>query len=119
MLWTIIIMSAYLVIVGIVAGIITAMNTNPKDKGDMKMILTEFLEPIRNIRRNKIMEYTYNYNDYYFGQVSCIDRQIAELEARKYALQHGYCFTGYYDTKPYLDPYGLDKEEPYGRQHSN
>lgn len=31
----------------------------------------------------------------YTGQVSCIDRQIAELQARKYALQHSYCFTGY------------------------
>ncbi len=48
---------------------------------------------------------------YTYDQVSCIDRQIAELEARKYALQHGYCFTGYYGTtKPYLDPYGLDDE---------
>jgi hypothetical protein len=50
---------------------------------------------------------------YYFdGRVSCIDRQIAELEARRYAMIHGYCFTGYYGTtKPYLDPYNLDKKE--------
>jgi hypothetical protein len=51
--------------------------------------------------------HTIYYYDY--GQVSCIDRQIAELEARKDALLNGYCFTGYYDTKPYLDPYGLDE----------
>lgn len=59
------------------------------------------------------MEYIYNdYNDYYIGQVTCIDRQIAELEARRDALLHGYCFTGYYGTtKPYLDPYGLDDKE--------
>lgn len=31
----------------------------------------------------------------YTGQVSCIDREIAELQARKDALMHGYCFTGY------------------------
>lgn len=56
----------------------------------------------------------YNYNNYYIDQVSCIDRQIAELEARRKAILNGYCFTGYYGTtKPYLDPYGLDKEEPY------
>lgn len=47
---------------------------------------------------------------YYTGQVSCIDRQIAELEARRNALLHGYCFTGYIDTKTYLDPYSLDME---------
>ena len=49
----------------------------------------------------------------YTGQVSCIDRQIAELEARKDALLNGYCFTGYYGmvAKPYLDPYGIDVEE--------
>jgi len=58
------------------------------------------------------MEYIYNYNDYYLGQVTCIDRQIAELEARRNALLNGYCFTGYYGTtKPYLDPYGLDDDE--------
>lgn len=30
----------------------------------------------------------------YYGQVTCIDQQIAELEARKHAMLHGYCFTG-------------------------
>lgn len=51
----------------------------------------------------------YYYNDYYPGQLTNIDMQIAELEARKKALLNGYCFTGYYGTtKPYLDPYGLD-----------
>ena len=37
---------------------------------------------------------TEQYQTYYYGQVTCIDRQIAELEARKYAMLHGYCFTG-------------------------
>ena len=46
----------------------------------------------------------------YYGQVSCIDRQIAELEARRDAILHGYCFTGHLSNKPYLDPYGLDDE---------
>lgn len=31
----------------------------------------------------------------YTGQVSCIDRQIAELQARKAAIVNGYCFIGY------------------------
>lgn len=46
---------------------------------------------------------------YYHDQVSCIDRQIAELQARKYALLHGYCFAGDYSMskKPYLDPFNL------------
>lgn len=47
--------------------------------------------------------------DYNYGQVSCIDRQIAELQARKDALLHGYCFTGYTNTKSYLDPYNLEE----------
>ena len=47
----------------------------------------------------------------YYGQVTCIDRQIAELEARKYAMLHGYCFTGHLSNKPYLDPYGLLNEK--------
>lgn len=53
-----------------------------------------------------------DYSVLYYGQVSCIDRQIAELEARKNALLNGYCFTGYYgmNSKPYIDPYGLDDE---------
>ena len=45
----------------------------------------------------------------YYGQVTCIDRQIAELEARKDAILHGYCFIGYVPSKPYLDPYNLDE----------
>lgn len=52
--------------------------------------------------------YEVQQNDYY-GQVACIDRQIAELEARKDALLHGYCFTGYLSLKPYADPYNLDE----------
>jgi len=53
------------------------------------------------------------YQTYYDDRVTCIDRQIAELEARRDALIHGYCFTGYYgmNPKPYIDPYGLDYEE--------
>lgn len=31
----------------------------------------------------------------YTGQVSCIDSQIAELEARREAVINGYCFIGY------------------------
>ena len=31
---------------------------------------------------------------YYDDRVTCIDRQIAELEARRDALLHGYCFIG-------------------------
>lgn len=62
------------------------------------------------------MDYNYEYN-YYYGQVSCIDRQIAELEARRKAILNGYCFTGYYGTtKPYLDPYGLCKEKDDEKQ---
>ncbi len=48
---------------------------------------------------------------YYFGQVTCIDRQIAELEARKAAILAGTCFTGHLNRKPYLDSYGLGDEE--------
>lgn len=51
-----------------------------------------------------------NYGIYY-GQVSCIERQISELQARRNALLSGTCFTGYYDVRPYLDPYGLSDEE--------
>lgn len=49
------------------------------------------------------------YSTYYYGQVTCIDRQIAELEARRDALLHGYCFTGqlYREAKPFMDPYNL------------
>lgn len=43
----------------------------------------------------------------YYDQVTCIDRQIAELQARKDALLHGYCFTSYVHPKPYVDPYNL------------
>ena len=46
-----------------------------------------------------------------YGQVSCIDKQIAELQARRDALLSGVCFTGYYDVRTYLDPYGLSDEE--------
>lgn len=52
-----------------------------------------------------------DYNYTYYNQVTCIDRQIAELEARRDALIHGHCYTGYSSTKPYLDPYGLDDKE--------
>lgn len=45
----------------------------------------------------------------YYDQVTCIDRQIAELQARKDAILHGYCFTGYVNPKPYVDPYNLDE----------
>lgn len=47
---------------------------------------------------------------YYYGQVSCIDRQIAELEARRDALMHGYCYTGYHEVEPFVDPYNLAVE---------
>lgn len=48
--------------------------------------------------------------EYYIdSQVSCIDRQIKELEARRDAILHGYCYIGYnISTKTYLDPYNLD-----------
>lgn len=53
-----------------------------------------------------MMETYVNYD--YYGEVSCIDKQIAELQARKDALQNHYCFIGYnINTKPYLDPYYL------------
>ena len=52
-----------------------------------------------------------DYINYNMDQVSCIDRQIAELEARRDALINGYCFTGYISTKTYVDPYGLDDKE--------
>lgn len=48
---------------------------------------------------------------YYYGQVSCIDRQIAELEARRDALIHGYCYTGYIEPEPFRDPYNLFEME--------
>ena len=48
---------------------------------------------------------------YYYNQVSCIDRQIEELEARKYALLHGYCYTGYHNMKSYIDPYNLSADD--------
>lgn len=51
-----------------------------------------------------------NYGIYY-GQVSCIDQQIAELQARRNALLSGTCFTGVYDVRTYLDPYNLGGEE--------
>jgi hypothetical protein len=60
-----------------------------------------------------------NYYYYDYGQVSCIDRQIAELEARKDAILNGYCFTGYLSTKPYLDPYGLGEEEDNHERDAN
>lgn len=49
------------------------------------------------------------YGNLYYGQVTCIDRQIAELEARRDAMIHGYCFTGqlYREAKPFMDPYNL------------
>lgn len=48
------------------------------------------------------------YNVYYYnGQVNCIDRQIAELEARRDALIHGYCYTGYHIAESFRDPYNL------------
>ena len=60
-----------------------------------------------------------NYGIYY-GQVSCIDRQIAELQARRNALLSGTCYTGvYYDTRTYLDPYNLDEEEWEDERDSN
>lgn len=59
------------------------------------------------------------YQTYYYGQVTCIDRQIAELEARKYAMLHGYCFTGYLSTKTYLDPYGLGNEDELLNKEEN
>ena len=46
----------------------------------------------------------------YYDPVACINQQIAELEARKAAILAGTCFTGHLNTKPYLDPYGLDEE---------
>ena len=54
-----------------------------------------------------------DYINYNMDQVSCIDRQIAELEARRDALIHGYCYTVYHETKPFVDPYHLyeDKHE--------
>ena len=58
---------------------------------------------------NDITEQHQQFQMNYYGQVSCIDRQIAELEARKDAILHGYCFTGYLSQKPYADPYNLDE----------
>lgn len=50
-------------------------------------------------------------DEYYYNQVSCIDRQIEELEARKYALLHSYCYTGYHNMKSYIDPYNLSADD--------
>lgn len=52
----------------------------------------------------------YNACGNYYGQVNCIDRQIAELEAKKAAILSGACFTACCYAKTYLDPYGLDDE---------
>lgn len=46
----------------------------------------------------------------YYDQVTCIDKQIAELEARRHAIISGTCFTGYLSSKPYMDPYRLDEK---------
>lgn len=51
-----------------------------------------------------------DYINYNMDRVSCIDRQIAELEARRDALIHGYCYTGYHEVKPFVDPYHLAVE---------
>lgn len=61
-----------------------------------------------------------NYGIYY-GQVSCIDRQIAELQARRNALLSGTCYIGYYGMPHsiYLDPYGLDEGEWKDEHDSN
>lgn len=59
------------------------------------------------------------YTTYYYGQVSCIDRQIAELEARRDALLHGYCFTDYMTSKTYLDQYGLGNEDELLNKEGN
>lgn len=48
------------------------------------------------------------FSTYYYGQVSCIDRQIADLEARRDAMLAGTCFIGYVPSKTYIDPYNLD-----------
>ena len=50
----------------------------------------------------------YCQNTYNYYEVSCIDKQIAELTARKAGLLSGVCFTGHLNTKTYLDPYNLD-----------
>lgn len=57
-------------------------------------------------------------NEYYYGQVSCIDRQIEELQARRNellakrdAILRGHCYTGYHNVKSYIDPYNLADDE--------
>lgn len=38
---------------------------------------------------------------YYYDQVTCIDRQIEELEARKAAILAGTCYIGPINSNPY------------------
>ena len=45
--------------------------------------------------------------EYYKDSVSCIDRQIEELKARRDAILQGYCYTGPLTTKTFMDPYNL------------
>ena len=52
--------------------------------------------------------------EYYKDSVSCIDRQIEELKARRDAILQGYCYTGLHDyytdshrTETFTDPYNL------------
>ena len=35
------------------------------------------------------------YSSIYSGPISCFDRQIEELQARKDAMLHDYCYTDY------------------------
>lgn len=52
------------------------------------------------------------YENVVSSTVSCIDRQIKELEARKYAIQQGYCYTGYYSMQSYIqDDEAIVEEE--------
>lgn len=55
----------------------------------------------------------------YYGPIICIDRQIAELEAKKAAILSGACFTACCYAKTYLDPYGLDDKELLNEEGKN
>lgn len=47
-------------------------------------------------------------SNYYYDQVTCIDRQIEELEARKAAILAGTCYIGPINSNPY-DNYWYDE----------
>lgn len=45
---------------------------------------------------------------YFYNQVTCIDKQIEELEARKAARLAGTCYIGPINSSLYMDPYKKD-----------